>query len=262
MADAAGIEFAGASDSRLIFSGPPGRLQGVIRLTNPTASKQTLRSLTVNADQLTGAAGLPLAEIPMLARLNAGQQAAIRSTIALDAHTPPGSYPLTITVGSRAIPASAFVTEVVDFRIQPDEVTILAGADSTYEREFVIENAGNVPLPLGERCEAPLVDSIDLPTAMLVGLHKAAKLDAKGQVESWLREWGEREGGMLVVLRDPIILGPGQKMTAKARFQLPELRPFRNYQATLQLYNGSLSVSIYTTKKSGSQKPTAALKAS
>ncbi len=259
MAEATGIEFAGTADSPLIFSGPPGRLRGTLRLTNPTAASQSLRSLSVATDQLLGAASLPLQVIPLSARLNPGQQAAIRGTIVLDAQTAPGTYPLKVTIGSTVVEATAHVTEVVDFRIQPGEITILAGSDSSYEREFVIENAGNVPLPLGDRCEAPLLDSIDLQTAMLVGLHKAADLDAKGQVESWLREWGEREGGTLVILRDPIILRPGQKMTAKAKFQLPEqLKPYRNYVATLQLYNATLKVSIYTTKKAGSKKPAAA----
>jgi hypothetical protein len=213
----------------------------------------------VATDKLLGAASLPLQAIAMSARLNPGQQAAIRSTLVLDAQTAPGTYPLKVTIGSNVVDATAHVTEVVDFRMQPDEITILAGSDSTYEREFVIENAGNVPLPLGDRCETPLVDSIDLQTAMLVGLHKALNQEAKGQVESWLREWGEREGGMLAVERDPIVLRPGQKITATARFHLPaDLKPFRNYVATLQLYNATLQVSIYTTKKAGSKKPAAA----
>jgi hypothetical protein len=262
MADAAGIEFAGTADSPLIFSGPPGKVRGTLRLNNPTAVTQSLRSLAVTTDKLLGAASLPLTNIPMSARLSPGQQAAIRGTIVLDAQTPPGSYPLQVTIGSQVVQATAHVTEMVDFRIQPGQITILAGSETTYEREFVIENAGNVPLPLGDRCEAPLVDSIDMQTSMLVGLHKAGDRDSKDQVQSWLHEWGEREGGTLVVLRDPIILRPGQKTAAKARFQLPDLKPFRNYTATLQLYNATLGVSIYTTKKMGSTKPAPASKAS
>jgi len=58
--------------------------------------------------------------------------------------------------------------------------------------------------------------------------------------------------GMLVILRDPIVLSPGNKITTKATFQLPDdLQPFRCYRADLQLYNASLSVTIYTTRNAG-----------
>ena len=42
----------------------------------------------------------------------------------------------------------AHVTEHVDFRMDPSEVTLLVGSNLVIEREFIAENAGNVPLPL------------------------------------------------------------------------------------------------------------------
>jgi hypothetical protein len=252
MAEGLNVQLAGNGDAKLIFSGPPSCLQGTIRLMNPTAEKIKLRSVSIQTDRLLGAARLPLSEIPLSARLSPGEQLNIQSTIGVDPQTPPGSYPMELNIAGRAVSAVAHVTEVVDFRIQPSEITILAGKGLVYERDFIIENAGNVPLPLGERCEAPLLDSVDLVTSMLVGLRNARKKDGEHQVESWLAEWGSIAAGTLVVTRDPIILGPGQKMAASARFELPpSLAPLRHYRASLQLYNATMAVDIYTTAKAG-----------
>lgn len=256
MAEVLSIQLAGKADTKLVFSGPPTRLQGTIRLVNPTSEKQKLRRVGIQAKKLLGAARLPLSEIALSARLAPGEQMSVQSIIGVDPQTPPGSYPLELTIGGQTVQATAHVTEVVDFRMEPSEITILAGKDSKYEREFVIENAGNVPLPLGERCEAPLLDSVDLVTSMLVGLHNAQKQEKASQVESWLKEWGNQAAGTLVVTRDAITLGPGQKITATAQFELPaDLKPLRHYRANLQLYNATLAVDIYTTVKAGSPNP-------
>jgi len=255
MAETSGIQLAHAEDAPFVFSGPPSRLQGTIRLVNPTSEKVKLSSVSVQSANLMGVARLPLTQIPMTARLAPGEQTSLRSTIAIDPYTPPGTYPLTLTIGGQTVQATAHVTEVVDFRIEPGEITILAGKESKYTREFVIENAGNVPLPLGERCEAPLLDSVDLVTTMLVGLHDAPQPDKDSLLTSWLAGWGGMAAGTLVVTRDAIMLRPGQKITATATFELPgALKPLRHYRASLQLYNATLAVDVYTTVKGGSKR--------
>ena len=245
------IQFAKSGDAGVVFSGPPKMLRGNIPLVNTSDQKLKMSSLQVKTDTLLGPASLPLQKMAVGVRLNPGEQAAVSSTIQLDPQTAPGTYNFSMNISGTSVAATAHVTEVVDFRMEPTEVTILAGADSSFERTFVIENAGNVPLPLGERCEAPLLDSIDLRTSMLQGLHDAGDAELKEKVNSWMKEWGTRMPGMLVILRDPITLSPGNKITAKATFQLPDnLEPFRCYKADLQLYNALLTVTIYTTRNS------------
>jgi hypothetical protein len=188
-------------------------------------------------------------------RLGPGEQGLIPGTIQLDPQTPPGSYEFSVNIAGQSIQATAHVTDVVDFRMEPASVTLLVGAETSFERTFVIENAGNVPLPLGERCEAPLTDSIDLESTMLAGLHEALEDDLKLKLDAWLNEWGKRSVGMLAIVREPIILRPGQKITAKATFEVPkDLKSFRCYRAELQLYNATVAVDIYTTRKTGSDK--------
>jgi len=253
MAETPGIQLACAEEAGPVYSGPPSRLQATIRLVNPTAERLRLRSAGVQAEALLGVARAPLLEIPMAARLGPGEQMSFRSTIAIDPTTPPGTYPLSLTVGGKSVQATAHVTEVVDFRIEPDALTILAGKETSYTRDFVIENAGNVPLPLGERCEAPLLDSVDLITAMLVGLHDSPHADKDARLTAWLSEWSEVAAGTLVVTREPITLRPGQKISAAATFEVPPtLKPLRHYRASLQLYSATLNVDIYTTVKAGS----------
>ena len=146
------------------------------RSFNTGSDKQKIRTIAVSGEKLQGAANLPLKQIPFYARLNGGEQASFPASMTLHAQTPPGKYDFQLTVGARTLDATAQVSEVVDLRLDPPEITILAGADTSYTRTFLAENAGNVPLPTGAQCEAPLFDSFDMISAMLAGLHDRASL--------------------------------------------------------------------------------------
>jgi hypothetical protein len=249
------IHLAGPENSRLFFSGPPGALRGTIPLINSGADRQKIRSVEVNAGDLMGAAGLPLREFPFYARLGPGEQSNISGRIMLDRRTPTGDYEVTITVGSRTQAATVHVTEVVDLRVQPRQITILAGSSSSYTRKLVFENLGNVDLPIGAQCDVPLFESLDLVSSMVTGLHKAEKSSAESMVKGVLREWSELRVGTLVIKRDPKIIHPGQKLAVDVEFQLPpELKPTRRYHTNMQLYNAHVSLDIYTTAKVGTAK--------
>lgn len=244
------IQFAGAGDAPLFFSGPPQGLIGNIPLVNNGAEKQKIRTIRVTAESLQGPASLPLTEIPFYARLYPGQQASVEGMIALDAKTRPGKYDFQVTVGGKTVPATAQVAEVVDFRITPGDITILAGTTKKFTRQFVIENKGNVDLPTGSKCECPIFDSYDLLTGLLTGLHAADKTSVETMVKGFLNEWADLQAGTLVVTRAPLTLHPGDKTTVDVNFELPAgLKPLRHYYANLQLYNAILGVDIYTTAK-------------
>ncbi len=244
------IQFAGSDDARLFFSGPPQSLSGNIPLINNGVEKQKIRTIGITAESLQGPASLPLTEIPFYAKLYPGQQASVTGMIALDATTRPGKYEFQVTLGGKMVPATAQVAEVVDFRINPGSITILAGRSKTYTRQFVIENAGNVDLPTGSKCECPIFDSFDLLTGLLIGLHKADRTSAETMVKGFLDEWADLQVGTLLILRSPVTLHPGDKTTVDVDFKLPDgLKPLRHYYANLQLYNAVLGVDIYTTAK-------------
>jgi len=245
------IQFAGGEDARLFFSGPPQALTGNIPLINRGEEKQKVRALSISSDTLRGVASMPLREIPFFAKLEPGQQANVRGRIVLDSTTRPGQYDFAVKVGDRTVPATVQVAEVVDLRMTPSAVTILAGSGTSYTRQFVAENAGNVDLPTGAQCEAPIFDSFDLVSGLLTGLRNADKTSVETMVKGFLDEWAGMEAGTLIVKRSAMTLHPGDKIAVDVEFRLPPLKPLRHYHANLQLYNATLAIDIYTTAKSG-----------
>jgi hypothetical protein len=192
------LQLAAPEGTRLYFSGPPSSVMGTIPLVNTGPDKQKIRTIAISGEKLQGAANLPLKQIPFYARLNGGEQASLPASMTLHAQTPPGKYDFQLTVGAKTLDATAHVTDVVDLRLDPSEITILAGADTSYTRTFVAENAGNVPLPTGAQCEAPLFDSFDLISAMLAGLHGGDRKSAESMALAFLNEWANLEAGTLI----------------------------------------------------------------
>jgi hypothetical protein len=257
LSEPASVHLAGPEGARLRFAGPPTNLTGTIALVNTGSEKQKIRSVAVRSDTLLGAARLPLREVPFYARLYGGEQVSIPATLVLDPQTPPGSYDLELTVGARTLAATAFVSEVVDLRLDPVEITILAGSATSYTRTLMVENAGNVPLPTGAQCDAPIFDAYDLASTFLIGLSKGDRKSAESMARAFLNEWADLKAGTLVTKREAMILAPGQQLAVDVEFQLPgDLKPLRHYHANLQLYNATLSVDIYTTAKAGSATKT------
>jgi hypothetical protein len=249
------LHLAGPADRLLRFSGPPKEVTGTIPLVNDGSEKQKIRSIAVKAGKLLGAARLPFHEVPFYARLYGGEQASVPATLVLDAQTPPGSYDLEFTVGAHTLAATAYVSEVIDLRIDPTQITILAGSATSYTRTLVVENAGNVPLPTGPQCDAPIFDSFDLVGTFLTGLNKGNRESVESMTRAFLNEWADLKVGMLVTKRPAIILGPGEKRAVEVEFHLPaDLKPLHHYHVNLQLYNATLAVDIYTTAKAGSGK--------
>jgi hypothetical protein len=251
------LQLAGAANTRLFFAGPPTALAGAIPLINETDTKLKLRSLGLRSATLKGAAGLPLGEIPFFATLYPAEQATVPAMISLDPSTPPGDYQFDLTVGKQTVAVDAHVEEVVDLRITPSHITILAGRDTTYTRTLVADNAGNVDLPTGAECKAPVFDSHDITAAVVSGINDSDKSTVETMVKEILLHIGDLQAGTLIVRRDPIVVHPGQPVTADVSFHLPaELKPQRHYSANLQLYNATISVDIYTTADYGRKSTT------
>jgi hypothetical protein len=249
------VQLASPEGTRLHFSGPPGGLTGTIPLVNTGPDKQKIRNVAVNTKKLQGPARVPLREFAFNARLYGGEQVDALATIVLDSRTPPGTYDFEVTVGDKTLPATAHVSEVVDLRIAPNQITILAGTHTSYKRTLVFENAGNVPLPTGARCEAPIFDSFDLVSSLIIGLHKGDRASAESMAKAFLNEWADLQAGILVAHRKPTVIRPGQKIAVDVEFQLPpNLKPLRHYRSGHQLYDASVGVDIYTSLNYGSTR--------
>ena len=234
-----------------VVAGPPRALRGELRLRNDSNEKLKLRSVSVRSRERGKAPpGLEFANLQVGARLRPGEQAAIPLELELNSETAPGIYELETEIGGRMVPIRAHVTPHVDLRIEPAAVTLLVGSNRTVEHEFIAENAGNVPLPLGERCEAPLFDSVDFMTAFREGIRKSVGVELKPRFEQIFDQVGRMQVGSLLVHRERTTLKPGERRQMSARFELPEdIKPGRHYRASLELYNATLRVDIYTTEK-------------
>jgi hypothetical protein len=176
----------------------------------------------------------------------------VPATVSLDPITPPGDYQFEVTIGKRTMSVDAHVEEVVDLRMTPSAITILAGSETTYTRTLTVKNTGNVDLPGGAQCEAPIFDSHDIATALISGIKESDKSTLAEMVKNMLLHVGDLQAGELITRRDPIVLHPGEQRTMDLSFDLPkELKPLRHYSSNLQLYNATLLVDIYTTSNFG-----------
>jgi hypothetical protein len=246
------LELAGTKNARLSFAGPPKRLTGAIPLINETDTKLKLRSLGLSSPTLKGAGRLPLGETPFYARLYPGQQASVPATISLDPSTPPGQHQFELTIGKRTIAVDAHVEEAVDLRVEPSQISILAGSETTYTRTLIVENAGNVDLPSGAESVVLVYDSVDLQCLLVPGINESDRSTVEEMLKSILLRTGDLQAGTLMMRRDPIVLHPGQRLAVDVSFSLPEkLKPLHHYYAHIPLYNATLLVDIYRTENHG-----------
>lgn len=249
------LQFVAPGRTTLCFAGPPGGLTGSIPLVNHADVKLKLRSIRLRSSSLKGEAAAPLVGMPIFAALYPGEQASVPGTIVLDSSTLPGLHRFELTIGDTTVAAEAHVEEVVDLRISPSRLTLLAGGSGTSERTLVVENAGNLDLPLGARCETPIFNPNDLASALVAGINDSDKSSVEAMVKGILLRWGDLQAGTLVTRRDPVTLHPGQRLSMRVRFDLPaQLKPLSHYRADLQLYNAALTVDIYTSANYG-RKP-------
>jgi hypothetical protein len=250
------FHLAGPDDKVLFFSGPPQAITGIIPVINTSSEEQKIRSISITPNKLRAPGGVPFNEIPFRARVRGGQHANLRARLPLDPHTPPGNYDFEVALGPHKLPAIAYIPEVVDLRLEPREITIIASPkSSSYTRTIVLENRGNVPLLTGSQCEVPIIDTDSLTNAVLDGLKKGGRDKGdRESIESMIKEalieLADQKVGMLVIKRKAMTLSPGQKVALEGHFELPVgLKPQHRYSASVNLYNGNLKIEIYTTAK-------------
>lgn len=239
--------FVHAEDEPLVFYGEPGAIRGTVRLHNPADEKVKLRSIPVETKDIRGPGGVPLRHMQLFARLPAQQQATVPVLLQVDPATPPGTYEVAVQLGNGKRSAIVHVVEKIDLRVEPSEVTLYTEGELAFEREFVIENAGNVPLRIGPKCLAPLVDSMELFVALRRGLENACEQEPAESLKNLLCAWSRQQVGNLALRRKDITLKPGETRIETGTFLLPDrLQSFRSYDAAMELYNASLHVTVYT----------------
>ncbi len=200
------VLLARAADEPLVFYGPPDQLHATLRLKNQTQDKIKFVTVDIRGDKLVGAAGEPLREVPLPTRLYPGEQRESTVTFALDSRTPPGTYKAKLTVAGQTYPAVFHVVQNVDLRVHPEVVTVYVDGERKIQSPFVAENAGNVPLRLGVRCMAPLVDSMEIRSSLRKGLAQACADEETDTIRSLALAMSEQQVGLVEFVRPDVTL--------------------------------------------------------
>jgi len=238
-----------AKSDTIIFSGPPGQLKATLRLQNTSREKAKLSSVKLKAPKLQGLAKQPLEELQIGAKLFPSQQAEIPIVMPLDPITPPGTYEAQIQVGEQNLDVLMHVSEHVALSVEPSNVTIYLDGKvkNSFEHEFVVENLGNIPLPLGDKCMVQLVDSLGITSLLRNGLKDAYEQTTDDVMKSFLCSWADQQAGLVSLIREPYTLEPGKKVIIKGRFELPEdTKPYRHYIADFELFNAVIHLDVYS----------------
>ncbi|MFQ5560064.1 MAG: hypothetical protein ACE5FU_05695 [Nitrospinota bacterium] len=172
-----------SADSPLVFYGPPHRLSGSFRLENASLEKVKLRTLALRSTTLKDSVNSPLTRLQVNSHVGPEERASVPAFMEVDPNTPPGVYDAEFEIGGRFQKIEAHVVETVNLLLQPESITLVAGTEDSFEREILVENAGNIPLALGGECQAPLIRSTDLMTSFREALRKT-----KGGTQSQNRE--------------------------------------------------------------------------
>ena len=241
------LRLAHAEDEPIVFYGPPDRLQGAIRLHNPSTEKLKLSSVAFDAPDIQGPGRVPLRHLQLAARLSPDEQAKVPATIQLDSATPPGKYEAIMLLGERKQRVQVHVTENIDLRVQPTRIAIYTEGELVFEREVIVENAGNVPLRLGGLCIVPLADAMELRAAIRNGLADACEQAPDAVLKAFLCAWSQQQVGTVSIARENVTLPPGETRPLTLTFTLPDdLQRFRRYEANLPLYTASLFLEVTT----------------
>jgi hypothetical protein len=238
-----------SADDPIVFYGPPAALRASIRLRNGSAEKARLSSLTVDAPGLRGPARQSPILVSLRARLYPQEQAQVGALLAVDGSTPPGQYEGTVGAGPRRYPVRVHVVPHVEFRLRPHEIFIFAdGPERSFEREFIAENAGNVPVELDAECLVPLRDVAEVRAALQRGLKDLKAADDDDVLRAVLRAWSDRQVGPLSIRRDRVTIEPGSIRPLSVTFHLPDnLQPSRRYVSELRVYTAPVHIEVITS---------------
>jgi hypothetical protein len=253
-----GLILAHGDDDPPVFYGPPGHLRGSLRLSNPTDEKIKLGRIALSAGKLAGCARAEVSDLQLAVRLSPGEQELAPALVALDPRTPPGTYEGRLLLGDREQTVVLHVVDHVDLRISPDIVHLFTDGERVFERRFVVENAGNVPVRLGERCAAILVDQLERRAALRDAARRTCAEDgvsdeprtdagSRDVLRDVLCGFERQQLGPVLLDRPDETLQPGEIRAGAAKIMLPAgMQSHRRYEARLRLYNASVVLDVTT----------------
>lgn len=252
-ADIAGLKLIHETPDPILICGIPGRLQGVLNLHNDSGSKMTLKSMPLQAPKLRGLARQPINEVALSARLYPNQQGSVAFQFPIDPTTPPGTYEASLKIGGRTQAVQIRVNEHIELRVLPDTLTLYTDGERRFEREFVVSNVGNVAVPVGDKCVAPLRSPQGLGQQLQWGLKDVCKKaedespDSAQLLKQVLCALAAQQAGLVTMRRENVTLEPGETRVIKGVIELPaDMQLFQHYVTDVEMFSARVRLHVYT----------------
>lgn len=252
----------------IVLTGPPGALQGELRLHNPGEEKLILRDARMRGERPKKAKkGVPPLPEVALRRivLRGGETRSIPLRIPVNPHTPPGEYRGQVEVGGRTRAVVMHITETIRLEISPAQVLVENRPGETLTKRAVFTNAGNVPLVIGDIGPVVLDDTVFACRTNRAAI--AAVGDKVEKLDDYLAELArqakavlEQTGHLRVHLSGgELKLQPGAVRSVELEVRVPErLDPRTRYVGVAALYDSDLEFLIVPTHTQSPRRRTAA----
>lgn len=201
----------------VVLSGPPDAVSGLVPYLNDTGSPVTIDQIGVDApDDPAPAAAVAVDEVTA----PPGATVRIRLGLQVSPLTPPGSYPMVLTVAGSTVEATARVVAAPALRVTPTALVLDGLPAAAVEATVVVSNEGNVPLRLPGALTLPVHrEDVALPTLVALVRDVPDDLD---QVTSL----SDKSAGTLeVTVDDAGEVAPGSTRTCTCTFSVAKALP-------------------------------------
>lgn len=248
-----------SNEEPLVLVGEPQRIKGKLHLTNTGTEEVVLQNTqlrTVTTKKGRGKSAPPALEInkplhPIIVR--PGRSRSVSVKMALDPTTPPGEYEAELEADGEIKPVIVHIIEKLDISLNPGKLVIRESPGGTATRRVVIQNHGNVPLPIGD-IGAVVLEDDRLECRIL--RRAVAAIDTENSEATFEDHFRTiiaqvqgvlQQAGALRVRNKTgnVTIPPGGTQAIDLEIQLPDTLDKRTrYSASVALYNRNLIFEI------------------
>jgi len=238
-----------SAERPIALAGTPSHVTGEIHAANRGPDLAVVRSVELR--DVPGPNNNEI-QVPVVAILRAGQNASIRVRAQLNPLTPPGRYRANMALGNFTYPVELYVTENVDFDIDPDPLIIENRPGTRIEKQVLFRSHSNFDLKIGSP-EALMMDEQDILCRIGRSGLAAGTENGSSNLDQWLTTLlhqaheNVRETGMLYMRNKDgeTIVPPGESRTVHFQVRLPDtLKPNTRYFSVAYFYTETLPISI------------------
>lgn len=238
-----------SAERPIILAGPPDALTGEVHLANPGDDHIVVRSIRLRDVPRPSHSEI---QVPIVAILRAGQGLRTRVTARLNPLTPPGRYQVIMALGNFTYPVELYVTENIDFDIDPSPLIIENRPGTRIEKQVLFRSYSNLDLKIHSP-EALMMDEQDILCRIGRSGLAAGTENGAANFDQWLTTFlrqahdNVRETGMLYMRNKDgeTIVPPGESRIVNFLIRLPDtLKTNTRYFSVAYFYTETLPITI------------------